>query len=103
MPNREDQLKRLLAQDPDDAFLLYALAQEYAKDGNHSGAVACYDRCLTSDESYCYAYYHKARSQQALGDLAGAVATLRSGLDQARAAGDEKAASEIEGLLDMLS
>jgi tetratricopeptide (TPR) repeat protein len=96
------QLERLLAAEPGDAFLLYALAQEQAKAGRHGEAVASYDRCLSIDADACYAYFHKARSQETLGDQAGAVLTLRTGLEAARRTGDAKAAGEISGELARL-
>lgn len=103
MADRMAQLLKLLAMDPSDAFVLYGLGQEHAKRAEHQQAIAYYDKCLGADPLYCYAYYHKARSQQAGGDLNGAVATLRNGLDAAKKAQDEKARSEIEGLIDMLT
>ena len=103
MADRMAQLLKLLALEPNDAFVLYGLGQEHAKRGEHAQACGYYDKCLAVDPAYCYAYYHKARSQQAEGDLAGAVGTLRSGLDAAKKAQDEKARSEIEGLIDMLT
>ncbi len=57
---------------------------------------------LAADEAYLYAYYHKAVSQQELGDIPGAKATLGAGLKAARKAGDAKAQSEMQTLLDML-
>lgn len=103
MADRMAQLQKLLAMDPNDAFVLYGLGQEHAKRNEHAQAVAHYDRCIAADPLYCYAYYHKARSQQASGDMGAAVATLREGLQAAKKAQDEKARSEIEGLIDMLT
>lgn len=94
MPSIE-QLERLLTADPHDAFLLYALAQEHAKAGDHAGAVKAYDRCLAVDSEYCYAYFHKARSLVALGNTSAAATTLEAGLAIARRSGDAKAAGEI--------
>lgn len=101
MPSLE-QLQRLLEADPDDAFVLYGLAQEYARLGRWSDAIAHYDRCLGVDPLYCYAYYHKARVQARTGDLTGASATIRRGLDAARRAGDTHAAAELQVLLESL-
>lgn len=95
-----DQLEKLLAADPDDAFVLYGLAQEHAKRGDFGRAVEFYDRCLGVDPAYCYAYFHKAKALQMQGDLAGAIATLKLGLAKAQVLGDGHAAGEISGLLD---
>jgi len=101
MPTIE-QLEKLLSAEPDDAFTLYALALEHAKQGRHDMAVAFFDRCLASDEEYTYAYYHKARSQESADDLGGARATLETGLEVARRVGDAKATSEIGAFLQGL-
>lgn len=97
------QLTALLEKDPDDTFLLYALAQEHAKNHNHDDAIRCYDRVIAVDPNYLYAYYHKARSQQAQDDEPAAAATARQGLDRAQAAGDAKAVGELAALLDELT
>lgn len=94
------QLEKLLALDPNDAFVLYGLAQEYAKAKDTAKAVEFYDRCLIADPHYCYAYYHKARALEEAGERDRAVGTLRAGLAAARAAGDSHAMGEIQGFLD---
>src|SRR5215475_4225424 len=98
-----DQLMRLLAADPNDAFVLYGIAQEHAKSGNYTEAVAFYDRCLAADPAYCYAYFHKAKTQEAQGRPEDALRTLRAGVEAARAAQDGHALSEISAYLDELS
>lgn len=97
------QLEKLLALDPNDPFVLYGLAQEHAKAKDFAAACVLYDRCLAADPAYCYAYFHKAKTQQAAGDEAGAAATLRAGLAAAKKASDFKAMSEISGFLDELT
>lgn len=101
MPSLQ-QLEKLLTIDPDDAFVLYAIAQEHANQKRHSQAIEFYDRCLRIDQAYCYAYYHKARSQEAMGDVPAARATLELGRAAAKQAGDAKALSEISGYLSAL-
>jgi tetratricopeptide (TPR) repeat protein len=101
MPSIE-QLEKLLAADPADPFVLYGLAQEHAKRGEHARAIEFYDRCLAADPHYCYAYFHKARTQESAGRKAEAISTLKAGLAAARKAGDQHALSEIQGYLDEL-
>jgi tetratricopeptide (TPR) repeat protein len=101
--SRIAQLEKMLAAEPGDAFVLYGLAQEYAKAGEMARAVEVYDRCLAADPGYCYAYYHKARAQEALGRVDDAAATLRAGVEAARRAGDAHAEGEIRAYLDELS
>jgi tetratricopeptide (TPR) repeat protein len=93
---------KLHAADPADADVLYMLAQEHARAGDQAQAQAWYDRCLSANSDYLYAYFHKARSQQAAGDIPGALATARTGHARARAKGDAKATNELAGLIDEL-
>lgn len=96
------QLEKLLALDATDPFVLYALAQEHAKVGTpeaHARAIDYYNLCIAADRGYCYAYFHKAKSLEAIGQLDGAIQTLRTGLAAATVAGDAKAQSELSGYL----
>ena len=102
MTTRIDKLKRMLDAEPNDTFCLYGLAQEHIKAGDDAAAIELFDRLLHIEPAHCYAYFHRARSQQRLGDAAGARATLKAGLARARAHGDPKAAGEIEGFLNEL-
>ncbi|MDX2116184.1 MAG: hypothetical protein SFZ24_11290 [Planctomycetota bacterium] len=100
--SRLAKLMSLHGADPGDADVLYMIAQEHAKAGAQAEAVRWYDRCLGASPEYHYAYFHKARSQQAAGDVAGAAATAAQGLKRAVAAGNAKAASELAALVDEL-
>ena len=97
------QLERLLQTDPHDAFVLYGLAQEYAKAANWETACAYYDRCVRADPHYCYAYFHKARALDAAGKREEARIAVRAGLEAAKASGDAHAASELAGLWESLA
>ena len=101
MPTVE-QLERLLEADPTDTFVLYGLAQAHAKETRHEEALGYYDRVIEVDPHYCYAYFHKARSQEALGQTQGAIATLQAGLEASRESGDAQALGEIGGYLEAL-
>jgi tetratricopeptide (TPR) repeat protein len=96
-------LQKMLDAEPTDAFCLYSMGQEHAKQGALMEAVQWYDRTLAADADYCYAYFHKARALEQLGKVEEALTTLRSGLDHARRCGDSHAASEIASYLDTLS
>jgi len=101
MPTVE-QLERLEASDPNDPFIAYALALELAKQGEHDRALEAFDRCLALDADYLYAYFHKARSLEALGRVPDATALLEAGAARARKIGDAKALAEITGYRDAL-
>jgi len=100
--SRLEKLSKLLNADPNDAFVLYGIAQEHAKAGDHKEACEFYDRCLASDPTYLYAYYHKAVVQRDENETAAAEKTLNDGIARAKTAGDAKALSELSSLLDSL-
>ncbi len=102
MPSIE-QLERLLAVDPTDGFVLYGLAQEWAKRGEHGRAAELYRRAAAADPDNAYTHFHLARSLEAMGHEGGARRTLEEGLTVARRVGDAKAASEIAAYLGQLS
>jgi tetratricopeptide (TPR) repeat protein len=100
MADRITQLKAMLEKEPSDAFCLYGLGMEYARLGQHVNAAAWFQRAIEVDPDHTYAYFHRAKSQEAAGDAAGAQDTLRAGLERAKALGDHKATSEIAAYLD---
>lgn len=100
---RIDKLRRLLESEPDDAFCLYALAQEYAKIGQHEEALRHFDRVIAVEPGHGYAYYHKARSLAAMGRVDEARDVLTRGLQGVDAAADPKAARELSEYLQALS
>jgi tetratricopeptide (TPR) repeat protein len=99
MPTIE-QLESLFASSPEDPFLMYGLALEYAKADRHDDAVGWFDRCLGVDPDYCYAYYHKARSLESLDRFEDAAATLRAGIEHAKAQHDAHAQAELSVFLE---
>lgn len=94
------QLEALLAADPSDPFVLYAIAQEHAKANRHSLAVEFFDRCIAADAAYVYAYYHKGKVLLGQGDRAGALAAANAGLVKARAIAEAHAVGELLTLID---
>ena len=92
------QLEAMLKSEPNDPFLLYGLAQEYAKAKDVNRAVEFYDRCLVADPHYCYAFYHKAVALHSAGRTPEARVAITLGLAAAKAAKDGHAASELKAL-----
>ena len=97
--DRLSYLRNLLESDPHDAFCMYGIAMEYAKTGSYTQAIAWFDRTIETDPSYCYAWYHKARSQYDAGKLQSATQTLDEGIIQAQKLGDQHAVDEMTDLL----
>lgn len=100
--SRLEQLHKLYAIDPSDADVPYMIAQELAKDGRAEEAVEWYGRCLECEPDYLYAYFHKGKTLEGIGELEVAVATLEAGLARAKAMQDAKAIGELGEYLTQL-
>lgn len=100
--SRIAQLERLLSLDESDADVMYMLATERLKQGEHDEAVRWFDRCLGANPGYLYAHYHKAKALEAAGRKPDAIGALREGLRAATSAGDAKALGEISAYLESL-
>jgi predicted Zn-dependent protease len=98
---RRDQITALLAQDPKDAFLRYALAMEFAAEGDAARAVTELRGLVADSPDYVAGYQQCGQLLMQLGNNAEAAAVLRQGLAAARQAGESHAAEEIQGLLAM--
>jgi len=92
----------MLAKDPDDLFLNFALAMEHAKDHSTEQAVRQFDRVLEIDPNHVPAYLQKAHTLIDAGQPDEARQTLTAGIAAAKAIGDNHAADEMSGLLKML-
>lgn len=102
-PDRLSALLAMAEDDPNDAFVLYGIAQEHATRDNHAEAEKWYQRAIEADPDHAYAYYHLARSLMALDRASDAIETARNGLEAASRSGDAQATGELQDLLeDML-
>ncbi|WP_420456707.1 tetratricopeptide repeat protein [Rubrivirga sp.] len=92
-------LESFLRDDPDDPFTRFALAQEHAKRGDAEVALAYYQGLVRDHPGYVGTYYHLGALYRALGRDDDALATYRSGVEVATAAGDAHARAELQGAL----
>jgi tetratricopeptide (TPR) repeat protein len=95
-------LEAMLAKQPADPFLLYGIAMEHKKRNQLAQAIDYFDRCISADPNYCYAYFQRAQVQEQTGDVEGAKTTYRRGIEAANKAGDAHAREELAGALSAL-
>jgi tetratricopeptide (TPR) repeat protein len=100
--NRLEQLRRMLERNPNDAFLLYAIALEHKKLGESRQAIEFLDKVVQVDPGYCYAYHQRGLVYELLGDLESARRSYREGIEAATKANDAHARGEIEAALGMI-
>jgi tetratricopeptide (TPR) repeat protein len=99
MTDRLSLLKNYLAESPDDAFLLFAIAQEYVKAGEDQEALAYFTQLKSMHADYVGLYYHLGVLQLKLGDASSAANTFREGMEVALRSGDQHAFAELNRAL----
>ncbi len=101
--SRLEALKQMLAEDPSDPFLNYALALEYERSGEIQKAIGQAEKIMKQDPSYLPVYYMVATWQYKAGDLAAAKSHLLNGKALALKQNDHKTANEIQSFLDEIA
>ncbi len=92
----------MLAADPADAFLRYAMAMEYVKSGNLNQAIVEFRRLIDDDAAYVAAYFMCGRVLRDSGDTPAARQMWIQGIAKAREIGDSHAAAEMSEELNFL-
>src|SRR5882762_430373 len=95
-------LVRMLAKEPDDLFLLYAIALEHKKAGDFADALKYLADVLKRDALYCVAYQQASQVHEQAGETEEAKRAYRDGIAAAARKGDQHAREEMESALAML-
>ncbi|MGZ4839810.1 MAG: tetratricopeptide repeat protein [Terriglobales bacterium] len=95
-------LQELLAENPDDAFARYGLAMEYSKAGDVAGALAEFNGIIQRNPDYTPAYQMAGQMLMSAGRMEEARKMFEDGIASARRAGNQHAASEMQGMLDVM-
>ena len=99
MSDRLAAARDYVAKKPTDRFGLYALAMELRKARAWADCFAAFDNLLLHHPAYGAAYYHFGMARKESGDLAGAQALWRRGLDATRGK-DAHTYAELESALE---
>ena len=94
MPKLE-QLLELLKSDPNDAFLRYGVAMEYAKQEKFTESLAEFAELLQRHPDYVPGFFMAGRTCEQDGDIPAAKDYYARGIATARRVGDTHAAGEI--------
>lgn len=100
--DRMQKLQSMLARDPNDTFLLYAIALEHKKLHQTAEAIAWFNRVIEKDAGYCVAYHQAALTCEDAGDVEAAKRLYREGIAAATKKGDLHAAEEMRAALGMI-
>jgi tetratricopeptide (TPR) repeat protein len=95
-------LREVLAANPNDAFARYGLAMEYSTSGNLEGALAEFKMILQHNPDYVPAYQMAGQMLLNAGRIEEARKMFDDGIASARRTGNQHAASEMQGMLDVM-
>jgi tetratricopeptide (TPR) repeat protein len=100
--DRLEKLLEFLKNEPDDEFLLYALATEYLRLNQADMALSYYERLVTDHPKYVGTYYHLGKLYEALNRPDDALKTYENGMKTAREARDNHALAELQSVYNQL-
>ncbi|PWJ38630.1 enzyme of heme biosynthesis [Sediminitomix flava] len=92
---RLNKLFAFLEEEPNDPFLIYAIANEYLE-SKPTEAKKYYDRLLFEHENYTGTYYHAAQLYLDLGDKEKAESIYKKGLLICQKENDRHALAELQ-------
>ena len=96
MKDRLVLLKKMLEEDPNNSFLLFALAKEYEKLGNFPLSIDTFLLLKEKDENYVGLYYHLAKLYEQIEQEAKALSTYVEGMVIAKKVKDQHALAELQ-------
>jgi tetratricopeptide (TPR) repeat protein len=99
---RLQQLRSMLAEEPEYLFLRYAIALELKRAGNMEQAIADLETLLRDDPKHIPSYYQLASMLADLGRFAEAAVVCDAGSLQCLVTGDRKARTELMALKDAM-
>ena len=91
------KLLDFLESDPNDPFVLYALATEYNAVNDHEKAFEYYLKLTSGHPDYVGTYYHLGKLYEKTGQADLAIATYQKGMISAKNKRDMHAFSELQG------
>lgn len=103
MNQRLQQLFQFLIQEPNDPFLLYAIATEYKAMNELHKALDTFLTLLQNQPDYLPTYYHLAKTYEQLGKDEEAIAIYQKGIALALQQKDHHTARELQEALQQLT
>ncbi|MBP6731034.1 MAG: hypothetical protein KA149_03190 [Chitinophagales bacterium] len=99
---RLEKLQQWEAEKPNDAFLKFALSQEYISGGQDAEALKYLLLLQEKFPEYLATYYQLAKLYERSGETNKAVAAYTKGMEVAKAANDTKTLRELNAALEQL-
>ena len=101
MQDRIAIFEQMLASDPDNTMVMFGLAKEYEKSGEHGKVIELLESYLANADDEGNAYGVLANAYTQIGDREKAIETYRRGIDVSMAHGHPSMANEYRMTLDL--
>lgn len=99
---RIEAIKRLLANEPQDTFLLYALATEYIAENEDKKAQEILESLVNSNPDYIASYYHLGKLYERIELKESALLIYEQGIEESKKQKNNKNVAEIQHAIDEL-
>ena|ERR1700758_2596650 len=99
---RLEQLQQMLEQEPNDAFLQYAIAMEYFSSGNFDKTLNRLKDIIQNNPDYLAAYYQAGKCHEELKQFEEAKNMYTKGAEVAQKQGKTKTLNELREALFLL-
>lgn len=96
--SRLEKLLEFLKNEPNDAFLKYALATEYLRINQTDKALEYYEDLLNNYPDYVGTYYHLGKLYEALDRKQDAITTYETGMKVTKEQRNNHAFSELQAV-----
>jgi Tfp pilus assembly protein PilF len=101
--SRIEQIKALIADDPRDAMLRFALGNEYFQAGQYAEAIEALRAAIDLDPEYAFVYVQLAEAYERSGQLELARQTVAAGRGPALRNGDPNLMRQLDDIAARLS
>jgi predicted Zn-dependent protease len=101
MQNRIDVFRQMLETDPDNTMVMFGLAKEYEKTGDHAAVIDLLETYIARSEDEGNAYGVLANAYALSGEREKAADVYRKGIETAMAHGHPSMANEYRMTLDL--
>lgn len=103
MQDRIEVFRQMLAADPSNTMVMFGLAKEYEKVGDHGQVIELLESYIASADDEGNAYGVLANAYAKSGDREKAIETYKRGIDVSMAHGHPSMANEYRMTLDDMS
>ena len=97
--SRLQHIQEMLKNEPQDSFLNYVLALEYAKTDDVKKAIELIEELLVRNENYLGAYYQLGKYYEQIEQQKSAINTYKKGIVIAQLQNDKKTLGELNEAL----